>query len=88
MVRRQSIGESFHVKLEATRKYRLNAGEVGVYADGAIHSIDYPPKSRFIRITGTNLDKIYRDSFDPVCMIRHPSGPGPARAFRWRRTTW
>ena len=53
-----------HVKLEATRKYRLNPGEVGVYADGAIHSIDYPPKSRFIRVTGTNLDKINRVRFD------------------------
>ena len=55
-----------HAKLEVTRKYRLNPGEVGVYASTAIHSIDYPAKSRFIRITGTNLDKIYRDAFDPA----------------------
>jgi hypothetical protein len=53
-------------RLEATRKYRLNPGEVGVYADGAIHAIDYPAKSRFIRVTGTNLDKIYREAFDPA----------------------
>jgi predicted metal-dependent enzyme (double-stranded beta helix superfamily) len=49
-----------HAKLEATRAYRLNPGEVGVYSHGAIHAIDYPDKSRFIRITGTNLDKIWR----------------------------
>jgi predicted metal-dependent enzyme (double-stranded beta helix superfamily) len=55
-----------HAKLEMTRKYRLNPGEVGIYASTAIHSIDYPAKSRFIRITGTNLDKIYRDAFDPA----------------------
>jgi hypothetical protein len=55
-----------HARLEVTRKYRLNPGEVGVYASAAIHSIDYPEKSRFIRITGTNLDRIYRDSFDPA----------------------
>jgi len=51
-------------KLEVARKYRLNPGEVGVYADGAIHSIDYPDKSRFIRVTGTNLDRIGRQAFD------------------------
>ncbi len=55
-----------HAKLEVTRKYRLNPGEVGIYASTAIHSIDYPAKSRFIRITGTNLDRIYRDAFDPA----------------------
>ena len=30
----------------------------------AIHSIDYPAKSRFIRVTGTNLDLIPRRRFD------------------------
>lgn len=49
-----------HAKIEPTRSYRLNPGEVGVYSHGAIHAIDYPDKSRFIRITGTNLDKIWR----------------------------
>lgn len=52
--------DSDHAKLEPTRSYRLNPGEVGVYSHGAIHAIDYPDKSRFIRITGTNLDKIWR----------------------------
>jgi predicted metal-dependent enzyme (double-stranded beta helix superfamily) len=53
-----------YAKLEVTRRYRLNPGEVGIYAGTAIHSIDYPEKSRFIRVTGTNLDRIYRDAFD------------------------
>jgi predicted metal-dependent enzyme (double-stranded beta helix superfamily) len=55
-----------HAALEVTRKYRLNPGEAGVYAGTAIHSIDYPAKSRFMRVTGTNLDRIYRDAFDPA----------------------
>lgn len=66
------------VKLETTRKYRLNPGEVGVYPSTAIHSIDYPAKSRFIRITGTNLDKIYRDAFDPVTGAVKRMGPQQA----------
>ena len=51
-------------ELKPTKKYRLNPGQAGIYQDGAIHSIDYPDNSRFIRVTGTNLDRIKRDSFD------------------------
>lgn len=50
--------------LEQTRRYRLQPGEVGVFAGTAIHAIDYPDKSRFIRITGTNLDAIDRIAYD------------------------
>jgi predicted metal-dependent enzyme (double-stranded beta helix superfamily) len=67
-----------HGKLEVTRRYRLNPGEVGIYASGAIHSIDYPDKSRFIRVTGTNLDKIYRDAFDPSTGAIKRMGPQQA----------
>ena len=51
-------------RLEVTKKYRLNPGQAGIFADGAIHSIDYPDGSRFVRITGTNLDRIARSSYD------------------------
>jgi predicted metal-dependent enzyme (double-stranded beta helix superfamily) len=53
-----------HAKLEPTKKYRLNPGQAGIYQDGAIHSIDYPAKARFVRVTGTNLDRIHRVKFD------------------------
>jgi len=51
-------------ELRVTKRYRLNPGEAGIYQDGAIHAIDYPDKSRFVRVTGTNLDKITRSMFD------------------------
>jgi len=51
-------------RLEQTRRYRLNPGEVGIFAGSAIHAIDYPDKSRFIRVTGTNLDAIERVAYD------------------------
>jgi predicted metal-dependent enzyme (double-stranded beta helix superfamily) len=51
-------------KLKVTKKYRLNPGQAGIFQDGAIHSIDYPDASRFVRVTGTNLDRIARASFD------------------------
>jgi predicted metal-dependent enzyme (double-stranded beta helix superfamily) len=53
-----------HAKLEPEKKYRLNPGQAGIYQNGAIHSIDYPDMSRFVRVTGTNLDMINRISID------------------------
>ena len=54
-----------HADLKPIRRYRLNPGQAGIYQGGAIHSIDYPDMARFIRVTGTNLDKIDRVKFDP-----------------------
>lgn len=53
-----------HAKLEPSRKYRLTPGHAGIYQDGKIHSIDYPAKSCFVRVTGTNLDQIPRVMFN------------------------
>src|SRR6516164_6963298 len=51
-------------KLKPVKKYRLLPGHAGIYQDGTIHSIDYPDYARFVRVTGTNLDKIKRVRFD------------------------
>jgi hypothetical protein len=53
-----------HAKLRPIKKYRLTPGQAGIYQDGAIHSIDYPNYARFVRVTGTNLDKINRIKID------------------------
>jgi len=55
-----------HARLKPVKKYRLNPGQAGIYQDGAIHSIDYPDYARFVRVTGTNLDKIDRIKIDPA----------------------
>lgn len=57
-------GDQAHAKLKPVKKYRLLPGHAGIYQDGKIHSIDYPNHSRFIRVTGTNLDRIHRVRFD------------------------
>jgi predicted metal-dependent enzyme (double-stranded beta helix superfamily) len=54
-----------HAKVKPVKKYRLNPGQAGIYQDGAIHSIDYPDNARFVRVTGTDLDKIERIKIDP-----------------------
>ena len=50
--------------LEVVRTYRLEPGKAGVYDVGAIHSIDYPEGSRFVRVTGRDLDHVQRLKFD------------------------
>ena len=53
-----------HAKLKPVKKYRLTPGKTGIYQNGAIHSIDFPDHARFIRVTGTDLDKIDRIKID------------------------
>jgi hypothetical protein len=53
-----------HARLTPTKKYRLRPGHAGIYQDGTIHSIDYPDDARFVRVTGTDLDKIPRIKID------------------------
>lgn len=56
-----SAGEA---KLEKVKSYRLEPGHAGVYDVGAIHAIDYPEGSRFVRVTGRDLDYVQRLKFD------------------------
>ncbi len=56
--------DPLRAKLKPVKKYRLNPGQAGIYQDGAIHSIDYPDNARFVRVTGTDLDKIDRIKID------------------------
>lgn len=51
-------------RLKPVKKYRLSPGQAGIYQNGTIHSIDYPDNARFVRVTGTNLDKIKRIRID------------------------
>ena len=51
-------------KLEKVKTYRLEPGHAGVYDVGAIHAIDYPDGSRFVRVTGRDLDYVRRLKFD------------------------
>jgi hypothetical protein len=65
-------------KLKPVKKYRLLPGHAGIYQDGTIHSIDYPDNARFVRVTGTNLDKIARVRFDLATGEVHQMTPQQA----------
>lgn len=64
-----------HARLKPAKKYRLMPGQAGIYQEGRIHSIDYPDGTRFVRVTGTNLDKIDRVRFDLDTGKVHPMTP-------------
>jgi predicted metal-dependent enzyme (double-stranded beta helix superfamily) len=70
--------EPDHAELKPAKTYRLMPGHAGIYQDGKIHSIDYPDQSRFIRVTGTNLDNIQRVRFDLASGKVHQMTPQQA----------
>jgi len=53
-----------HAKLTPIKKIPAHAGQGRHLPERRIHSIDYPDHARFVRVTGTNLDKIDRIRID------------------------
>lgn len=50
--------------VEKEKSYRLTRGKAGVYNGADIHSIAYPAGAIFIRVTGTDLEKVARLRYD------------------------
>ena len=50
--------------LKKEKTYRMERGDAGIFQSRAIHSIAYPAGSRFIRVTGTNLENIERGRYN------------------------
>ncbi len=63
-VRTGNGGDASHARLRAEKTYRLTPGHAAIYPSGVIHSIDYPAGSCFVRVTGTDLDRIPRVMFN------------------------
>jgi len=53
-----------HAKLSPEKKYRLEPGHAGTYGIRDIHSINYPDGARFVRVTGTDLERVPRLKFN------------------------
>lgn len=68
-------------RLEKVKSYRLEPGRAGVYDVGAIHAIDYPEGSRFVRVTGRDLDHVKRLRYDTAAgqaIVIESATAGPA----------
>ncbi len=49
-----------------TRTYLMQPGSAGFYDVGELHAIDMPASSRFLRITGTDIDVLPCKYYDEV----------------------
>ena len=52
-------------ELKKDRTFRLEPGMAGTFEVGQIHSIRFPDGTKFMRVTGTDLDSIPTRRFDP-----------------------
>ena len=57
--------QSGHAELTKDRSFGLEPGMAGAFEPGVIHSIDISDGSRFVRVTGTDLNKIDTLVFNP-----------------------
>ncbi len=57
--------EGSKAALAEDRSFRLEPGMAGTFEPGDIHSIRFPDGARFVRVTGTDLDAIATNRFDP-----------------------
>jgi predicted metal-dependent enzyme (double-stranded beta helix superfamily) len=55
--RKDDGSDNNNVRLEVAEEYRLDPGDVGIFHPGDIHSIEFNDGSRFVRVTGTDLDQ-------------------------------
>ena len=53
-----------HAELEVSRAYRIEAGTSTIFPPGAVHAIDYPANSTFIRLTGGDVESGKNLRFD------------------------
>ena len=57
--------EKGHAELKEDKSFRLDPGMAGVFEPSEIHSIEISDGSRFVRVTGTDLNKIDTLVFNP-----------------------
>jgi hypothetical protein len=53
-----------HAELEVEQEYKLRPGKAGLFNPGVVHSVDFTDGSRYIRVTGTDLNKLDQDVYD------------------------
>jgi predicted metal-dependent enzyme (double-stranded beta helix superfamily) len=53
-----------HAELEIEQEYKLPTGKAGLFNPGVVHSVDFTDGSRYIRVTGTDLNKLDQDVYD------------------------
>lgn len=63
--RQDAGGSEGHAELALQKEFRLDAGQAAAFAIGDIHSIEYPDRTYFIRVTGGDVEQQKTLRFDP-----------------------
>lgn len=53
-----------HAEIEVEQEYELPTGKAGLFNPGVIHSVAFTTGSRYIRVTGTDLNALAQDVYD------------------------
>ena len=61
--------------LEKIESYELNAGDAGIFHPGIVHTVEFTPGSRYIRVTGTDLNKLVQGVYDLDKKVVAPGNP-------------
>ena len=57
-------GDTGPAELKMANEYRVNAGEASAFARGAIHSIEYPDNTYFVRVTVGDVERQHTHRYD------------------------
>jgi predicted metal-dependent enzyme (double-stranded beta helix superfamily) len=74
--RRAYDAKSGHAELEVEQEYKLPTGKAGLFNPGVIHSINFTDGSRYIRVTGTDLNQLNQDVYDLEKQVVFHGNPG------------
>ena len=64
-----------HAELAVRRRFRLEPGSAALFDTGTIHSTAHPLPARWVRVTGTDLDRIERTRYEPEKQIMQTMAP-------------
>ena len=56
--RKDNKSKKGYAEIEISSKYRLEPGQIGFFGPHSIHSIHFPEKAFFVRVTGGDLSKM------------------------------
>jgi len=74
--RRAHDPKTGHAEVEVEQEYKLPTGKAGLFNPGVVHSVAFTSGSRYIRVTGTDLNALDQEVYDLDKEIVYVGNPG------------
>ena len=65
-----------HAEIEVEQQYKMPAGKAGLFNPGVIHTVEFTDGSRYIRVTGTDLNALDQEVYDLDKQTMYVGNPG------------